>query len=290
MSYMKPSLQSLLQYLNAANSTTYTENDLTFTAPKVVAGTWRDDTTDHNTAIRAMGKEGGKYQGRKVLTYDRLDFASLAYVPGFKIMATGKTTAHQLIDLITHFNGVRLTVDDFEDTPIVDDGNGNLSVVISAKPNSIGWIGSITVPVQPGGIALEEAVATPVLPGLNYPTTSDTDTYGLVYTYGYDFTAYFDDLIDIEAGQPSSGQLDQIVNMLKAVDVSSGKTLWNNTAGNTAWSLEGATITHAGLNESTLPTNQAYKYVIGIQLRADVTIPKGVFYLHFNDPFNPDDF
>jgi hypothetical protein len=39
-----------------------------------------------------------------------------------------------------------------------------------------------------------------------------------------------------------------------------------------------------------LPTNPNFKYVMVLQLAAQVTTPAGLLYLHYNDPFNPDDF
>lgn len=293
MSYQKSSIDSVLSYINAQNTgQVLTQADLTFTAPKVVAGTWRAANTQRNTAVRIMGVPSGKYGGRQVITYDRLDLASLAKIPNFQVRATGAKTVHDLIPNLRYYNGLRFTTDDLENTPLVTDSDGKLQAVLSAKANSLGWIGSIQLEVKPGGQKIMEAISVSNLNGLNYPTASDADVYGQLYTYGYDFTTYMTTLINLQAGKAlTADDLTALVNMLKTVDVSSGKTLWNTDSSSTTWSLAGATITYSGLNnDPTLPTNPAYKYVVALKLRDAVTTPKGTLYLHFNDPFNPDDF
>lgn len=293
MSYQKSSIDSLLGYLNAKNpGQVLTAADVSFTAPKLVAGTWREANTVHNTAVRIMGGTSGKYGGRQVITYDRLNLASLAKIPGFQVRATGAKTVHDLIPNLRYYNGLRFTTDDLENTPIVQDSDGKLQAVLSAKANSLGWVGSVQIEVKAGGQKITEAVSVTNLNGLNYPTASDADVYGQLYTYGYDFTAYMSQLINLQAGKAlTADDLTALVNMLKTVDVSSGKTLWNADSSSTTWSLAGATITYSGLNnDPTLPTNPAYKYVVALKLRDAVTTPKGTLYLHFNDPFNPDDF
>lgn len=293
MSYQKSSVDSLLGYINEKNpGQVLTAADLTFSAPKLVAGTWREANTQRNTAVRIMGVPSGKYGGRQVITYDRLNLASLASIPGFQVRATSAQTVHDLIPNLRYYNGLRFTTDDLENTPITQDESGKRIAVLSAKPTSIGWVGNVQLEVKAGGQKITEAVSVTNLNGLNYPTTSDADVYAQLYTYGYDFTAYMNTLINLQAGKAlTSDQLTALVDMLKTVDVSSGKTLWNADSTKTEWSLDGATVTYGGLNnDPKLPTNPAYKYVVALKLRDAVTTPKGTLYLHFNDPFNPDDF
>lgn len=291
MSYQLDSVSSVLTYINAANSTTFKVGDLAFSNPQVVSGTWREEAAEENTAVRVSGEAAAQLQGRQIILYDRLDLGSLIHLAGFQLFATGATTVHDILDNLNQYTGTKLSVDDVEDTPLTTDGEGKVQAVISAKPNSLGWIGSVQLEVKPGGIGIDQAIAVPDLPGLNYPTALDTDTYGAVYTYGYDFTQIFDTMIAIENGVLPSGTADALVTYLKAVDVSSGAALWNNDSGQTTWSLNGATVTHSGLNDPVnMPTNPAYKYVVALTLRNDVTTPAGTLYLHFNDPFDPDDF
>lgn len=290
MSYQLQSKASFLQYLNAANSSALVEADLNFSNPKVVAGTFREQLTSHNTAIQLQAKPSAAYQGTKVITYDRLDLASLANIFGVKAVANNPASTYDVLSNLKYFTGVDLTTDDVEDLAIVTSGSDKF-VVLSAKNTSIGWIGSVQLKITAGGAPLDQSLTTSDLPGLNYPTNNPgADTMASVYLYGYDFTASVTDLINIAPGALPDATATVLANILKAKDISAGKTLWNDQSSSTQWSLQGATVVSNGLNNSSLPTNQTYKYVLALDLRNDVTIPTGRLYLHYNDPFNPNDF
>ena len=289
MSYQTVSLPDLLAELNKANSTTFTLDDLVFANPQVVAGTWKDKTTLKNTGVVVTAKPGSAFQGRANILYDRLPLANLdpAKLKGFQCAAYQPVKVYDLLPWLKYWNGLHLTADDILDGDLVDNGNGSKTAVLSAKPTSYGWQGSVSITVTEGGASLNDVLTTPELQGLNYPTASDADTYGQIYMYGYDFTTYFADLVAMNVGAVSGANVTKLVNAFKALDVSSGKALWNEDAANTAWSLAGATVVSNGLNSASLPTNQAYKYVMALALRADVLTPAGTLYLHYNDPFDP---
>lgn len=290
MSYQSASLVDVLAAINAANSTTFTLNDLTFSAPTPVSGSWQSQTTARNTGINITAKPGVTFKGHTSIVYDRLDFAALTPVhfPGLTVTGFNADSAHDLIPMLTYWNGLHITTDDIEDTPLTDNGDGTRNVVITAKSGSYGWIGSVTMLVKAGGASLNQLVTNMNLNGLNYPTSSDQDTYAQLYMYPYDFTPYFDTLVMLNIGSIDSSSINALVTAFKAVDLSSGKALWNADAAQTAWSLAGATVMSNGLNSSSMPTNPAYKYVCAIKLRDDVQTPAGTLYLHYNDPFNPD--
>lgn len=289
MSYQAISLPDLLVELNKANSTTFTMNDIVFANPQVVAGTWKDKTTQKNTGVVVTAKAGSAFQGRANILYDRLPLSALdpTKLKGFQLAAYQPAKIYDLLPWLKYWNGLQLTSDDINDGDLVDNGDGTKTAVISAKPTSYGWQGSVSILVKPGGASLNSALTTADLTGLNYPTNSDTDTYSQIYMYGYDFTTYFADLIPMGVGVVSAANVTKLVNAFKTLDVSSGKALWNEDGTSTAWSLAGATVISNGLNSSSLPTNQAYKYVMALSLRSDVVTPAGTLYLHYNDPFNP---
>jgi hypothetical protein len=291
MPFQVASKDDLVALVNAKNSTAFTVADFDYSNPRVVAGSWQEELTDKNTAVRLLASEASIYQGNVIVLYDRLSLNSLAQISGWRVSADEPATTHDLIDAIAIYTGIRFTTDDIEDLAITLDGTGAGTAVISAKPNSLGWIGNVNLPVTKGGALLDDQITTPLLEGLNYPSASDADTYAEIYTYGYDFTSYTEQLIDLEEGTELTGtDLTAVRDMLAAVDISSGKTLWNTDAGSTTWSLAGAQIVKNGLNSPTLPTNPNYKYVLGLQLRGDLTVPKGTLYMHYNDPFDPNDF
>lgn len=289
MSYQAVSLPDLLTELNKANSTTFTLNDIQFATPQVVAGTWKDKTTLKNTGVVVTAKAGSAFQGRANILYDRLPLSALdpAKLKGFQCAAYQPAKIYDLLSWLKYWNGIQLTTDDIVDGDLVDNGNGTKTAVLSAKPTSYGWQGSVSIIVTAGGASLNNVLTVPDLQGLNYPTASDADTYSQIYMYGYDFTNYFADIVAMNVGVLSGANVTKLVNAFKAVDVSSGKALWNEDSGSTTWSLAGATVVSNGLNSPSLPTNPAYKYVMALSLRAGVSIPAGTLYLHYNDPFDP---
>jgi hypothetical protein len=288
MSYMTPSLTDFLLALNTANSTSYTVNDITFGAPEALSGTWKGVVTTRNTGIRVTAKAGGAYMGKRDLTYDRLNLASLTAtnLAGFQCSAYNVTDVHSLLPMLKYWTGIQFSTDDLVNNPLVDNGNNTSTTTLQAKAGSLGWIGSATLIVTRGAAPIDQLVTVTSLNGLNYPTANDQDTFGALYLYPYDYTSYFSTMSAIAPGVITSTQADALVAMLLATDLGAGKALWANNPGATAWNLSGATVVSNGLNTPALPTNSTYKYVMGLQLDPAVLTPAGLMYLHYNDPFD----
>lgn len=288
MSYMTPSLTDFLKALNTANSTAYTVNDITFGVPQALSGTWQGQVTTRNTGVRVTAKAGGPYQGKRDLTYDRLNLASLTAtnLAGFQCSAYNITTVHTLLPMLKYWTGIQFTTDDLENNPLVDNGDNTSTTTLTAKAGSLGWIGSATLIVTRGAAPIDQLVTVTSLNGLNYPTANDQDTFGALYLYPYDYTSYFSTMSAIAPGVIAGTQADALVAMLLATDLGAGKALWVNNPGVTAWNLAGATVVSNGLNTPALPTNSTYKYVMGLQLDPAVLTPAGLMYLHYNDPFD----
>ncbi len=284
--YMQESKLSLLNYLNAKNATTFKMTDLDFSAPTVINGTWRGVANPHNTAVRLTASATSIFQGTVVVTYDRLELKEIVKIPGFTLRADHPTSAHQLLDGLATFNGLNFTTDDIEDSPVTDNGDGTYAVTLTAKANSYGWVGSVTIPnFGQGGAPMDRVLSGNDMPGLNYPTSSDGDVYAALYMYPYDFTDFYDLLLDLEPGVPLTTQ--QAIDLAAAfneVDVSSGAGAWNTNPDLTSWSLAGAVPYYNGLNMPEFLSNSSYKYALMLDLRAGVTIPMGRLMLHFNDP------
>lgn len=288
-SFLLKSKEALLAELNADNTTSFTIDDIDFSIPKVINGTWREEVVNGNTAIRLTGK--GEFGGQKIVTYTRRDLSNLQHLPWLKVGPGRATSTHGLLKGLRAFTGLDFTSDDLEDLPLVVD-NGQISAVLTAKPGSVGWVGSVQIPLGEGGYLVEDEAQVTDLEGLNYPTPNDEDTYALVYLYGYNFTGIVDTLSDIEAGVAlTTEQLDILTQEIRRLDVGNGKLLWNTDPEEVQWSLAGLTVLFNGLNaDPTKPTNPEYKYVMQVKLRDEVTLPSGEFFLHYNDPYNPDDF
>jgi hypothetical protein len=286
-SYLLPSAPSLLAYLNAKNATTFTLDDVVFSTPTPINGTWREVANPHNTAVRVSAKPGGKYQGSQVITYDRLKLSDLLKLTGWRVNADHPTTSLDLLPAIAHYQGIQFSTDDIESTPVTDNGDGTFTCTLTAKAGSLGWQGSVVLSIKQGGASLDAALPNADLPGLNYPTASDADVYADLYLYGYDFTGSYADLMDVEPDETlTQHSADALALAINQLDVSSGKGLWNSSDQSAVWSLFGATCTYSGLNKAELLTNPAYKYVTMIQLRPDVTTPRGTLIFHYNDPID----
>lgn len=286
--YMLESKVDLLRIINSKNATTFTANDLVFSPPQPLNGTWRELANPHNTAVRVTAAQGSAFQGTQVVTYDRFKLSDLLKLPGFSVSADHPATVHDLFTGLMHYNGLRFTVDDLEDTPVTDNGNGTYAATLTAKAGSYGWVGSVAITVKQGAATLDTVISTAAMPGLNYPTANDTDVFAALYMYGYDMTAYYSDLVDVEEGEPlTQHQADALAIAFNAVDRSSGAGLWNGDASKTLWSLAGAVATHNGPNGVDLPTNSNYKYALILQPRDDVTSTRGALIIHYNDPVDP---
>lgn len=284
MSYLLESKKAVLKDINAANGRTLTLDQISFGVPAPSQGSWLGNATLYNTVCRLNSPSGSEYEGHVDVAYDRLDLARLTLTKGWRAIQTNPTTIHNLLPYIRYFTGTDLTGDDIEDGGFSSNGDGTYAGTLIAKAGSIGWIGSVPVTVYPGGSRLEDIIVDDTMNGLNYPTAADDQPFGLFYMYPYNFTPYFDTLVDIEDGALTGDQITALVAAFKATDISSGKDLWNENGASTTWSLAGAECVSNGLNGSDLPTNPAYKYVMVLRLRSGVVAPAGDMYLHYNDP------
>jgi hypothetical protein len=291
-----PSLTDLLNAINAANGTSFLLTDLSYSQPKVVAGTWQGLSSDRNTAVKVTAV-ASQYQGSQVILYNRLDLGQLANLPGIANLAvTGPLHTWDILPQLLYYTGIQFIQGDLQNLPITLNGDGTGQVQLSADPNSLGWQGSVMLNVVSGGVLIDAAASVTQLPGINYPVSDAlappaSATYGPAYLYPYDFTTYQPTFLTYAPGACTQAQLDYILAAIKALDVGAGTTLWVDTGANTAWNLTGATILSNGLNNAAVtPTNPAFKYVMALQLAASVPQPAGVLYLHYNDPFNPNNF
>lgn len=287
MSVFQAPLANLMGYINAANGLALVASDLTFSQPKPTDGTWQGVATTKNTKI-TLRPATGKYVGKVTVVYDRLQLGDFVkFRPSTPVPAYQITKVHDLLPALIGAWGLNLTTDDVENDDLgLTNGAGTFT--LRAKATSLIWLGSVPVTVAVGGADLMALTKVTNLPGLNYPVSDPAQTSALVYMYPYDFTANRDALLAITSGSTlTSDQATALVNMIKAVDTGVGKALWNADAAQTAWSLAGAKVFFNGINTAALPTNSKFKYALGLELRSDVTIPTGRFYLQYNDPEDP---
>ena len=281
---------SLVQYINSANAAPLTAAELDFGTPKPTAGTWREGLMAGNTAIKITAKPESIYQGSRVITYDRLNLSDFDHLGPLSLKMYQPTKLSDFWPALWRRYGIVVDPADFVDAPFTFAGTEPEEINIQAKPDAIGWTGSMKIIVQQGQAVLSQHLVTTQLPGLNYVVTGDGALgSALTYLYGQDFTAYKSVLESYQVGTILGAGDTALLDALKVTDTNAGKSLWNLTPGNPTWSLAGAEVVYSGINSGVLPTNSSYKYVLGLLLRTDVTTPPGVCYLHYNDPVDPNE-
>lgn len=285
------SKQSMVDYINAANKTRLTVAELDFGLPQAIAGTWREGLIDANTAIKLTAREESNFSGYRVICYDRLNLSDLNnLVGGMSVKCYKPTTNFDLIPPIFRRYGIPLDPDDFIEEPFEHDGLNPTPCRFKAKPDTVGWIGEIEIMSQEGHAVLSRHLTEPLLPGMNYPIEGNgLGGNAMSYFYGDDFTKYKSTLEDIESGTFIDETHLEFLEAIKGTDKDNGRSLWNLDPLKTTWSLHGAEIIYSGINSPLLPTNQSYKYVLGMLIRPDVTTPPGICYLHYDDPYDPNE-
>lgn len=293
MGIFRPSKRSLVEYINAANNATLTAEELLFGRPAPIAGTWRESNTERNTIIRITAKEISIFRESTLIMYDRLDLAVMNDMLTFKIDAYLPMTTHDLLLPVWRRYGIFISPDDIVNLPLEDAlvGEGEVpQYQLTAIEDAIGWTGQCVITVEEGDAVLGDYLTEAHLYGLNYPVEGDGSTgSAIAYTYALDFTSQKDVLETYPVDMELDEFCEDLLEAIKAVDTGDGKDKWNLDPESTEWSLHGALVVYSGINNIVLPTNSSYKYVLGIQLPERVTTPPGIMYLHYNDPFDPNE-
>lgn len=288
----RSSKRSLVEFINNTFNVSLDHDEVIVGTPIPVAGSYREGQTNRNTLVRVTAKEASNYQDTIVVAYDRLQLADINKLLDFKVKGYNLVNTHDLLPLIWRRFGIILDTTDIVDEPLTDlqteEGLPSL-YKLRAVEDAVGWLGECIVTVEEGDAVLSEFVDDSELNGLNYPDDDDgSNGSAIVYMYGYDFTDYKHVLETYPVDLVLDDTSTDILEAIKTIDEGNGKNSWNLTEGNTSWALHGATVIYNGPNDPSLPTNSKYKYVLGLQLRDDVTVPPGVMYLHYDDPLDPD--
>lgn len=288
MSIHYGSKRSLVNYINSVNRTGLVETEVDLGPPSPVKGTWREGLVAGNTVIAVIANSTSNFQGRKIVTYDRLNLDDFNKVSALSVKAFKPAALFDFFAPLRRRYGIVLTPDDFIDGPFEFRGEDAQIVEIKAKDSAIGWTGTLAFTASPGGAILGQHLTTLDLPGLNYPVEGDgTQGSALSYMYGLDFTSSKAVLEKYKVGQKLTVADADLLAAVKATDNNTGKNSWTLDPAVTTWSLGGAEVVYSGINSPVLPSNSSYKYVLGLLLRTDVTTPPGVCYLHYNDPVDP---
>ncbi len=287
---------ALLDHINCANGYTtvtnyrFTEDEVTLSRPSPIEGTWYEETTDKNTFIRVSAIEGKTFKGHTTVKYNRLNLGDFVHFrPTRTLRCHEPTMTHDIIPNIFFYYGIFLNPEEVINEELALDEHGAGTVTVKMIEDALIFTGELTFDVIPGGAFLPDHLINQQLDGLNYPVDDpSTEVSAILYTYPFDLSEHRDELIDIEEGIIPDDDAENLVTLLTQVDYNETKGDWNADPASTEWSLQGATVLYNGLNNLGFASNQRFKYIMQIQLREGVTTPTGVFFLHYNDPFDPD--
>lgn len=147
MSIYQDSAADLAALVSQAAGTTVTADQLTFTTPTAPA----QGESTKNTKLWAICKDTAPVKGRKVVFYDRLNLARMDN-PAFayeSISMDSGGTVYNALTTIRDATGITFTQADLEETPVLTDDEGNISVVVRAKATSLGFTGEFLFKAKP---------------------------------------------------------------------------------------------------------------------------------------------
>lgn len=206
--FNKPSADLVYDLINQANPQLVkpvTTVNTKLGVPAVIASPGLDKL---NTTIVVAAVPGGDYIGRKTVSYRRIDLAALTRGVTIAIdrysatqSAAGSVvfTVYQLLPFINQRYGLNLTTDDIADGNILRgstlvNGQYTTTVTVTAKPGSLGYIGSFSLKWTGAAQDIGLMLAITELPARQFPggnDFSDNHTVMNALTYGYDWTSIF---------------------------------------------------------------------------------------------------
>lgn len=280
MSLYKDPVTTLLAVVGAANGNiTLEPEDYDFISP-AANSSGKYPTQNSQVLIRA-NNNFASYQGEVMVYYNRLSFEELDRLVDLTLKAPAVTNSHDLLPFLNDRFGTVIGEDDVELVDATDMGEYK-TVVLTAKADSLGWIGTCTVSVSQGEIQLETYLTNTALSGLDYPTPYATLPFAQMYSYWRDFSAFTSFLATVKAGDAITQELATILSSV------TGDT-WA-LSGYSQFSLGGATILWAGTPADNGLFNESYDHGIQIRLNHDDAYGiTGDLMIHFNDPYDPMD-
>lgn len=265
----------LVENLNSLNDAVATINDVGFdqvrpTTPEELA------TKGTNTAARLHGK-GSKYYNEATVFYNRirLDTAFANQLIKLTFNKPFDSLYSQFAVLNDEFSSV-FTTEDLEDVIPADPEASSGVITLTAKAESLGWIGSVEMAyeiIEPELMQIPDAE----LDGYLTPNERiDVSQASLLYA-AYDFKDNATWLESLEQGPLAPADLVLLRDALAAKDPDIN---WV-TSGTAPYSLQGAVLEYRGTNQAMF-INTLYKQAVVITLSEVSTAVEGTLYLHYS--------
>lgn len=245
-------------------------DEVEFSAPEVVSVIGSDGKTRTTKVIVTTRIPGDDSKPIPVF-YNRRPIQD--YLPSDTILEKDNVaTSHDVLwQLADNYNIVIPSEYLEQTTPTGDD-----RLLIKLKPESLEWMGEVTVTLQES-VSLQDVLKVTELNGFNMPDHDNPDIgQGQVYTYDLDctFFSYF---------------LDVLAPGIAFDDTSLAASL--NTVGDDVWvaqdeagpfNLRGSTVVFEGNPSGLLWGNENYQKVVAVRLGPLCTNIQGQLNLHYN--------
>lgn len=227
-------------------------------------GTVNGVVTDTECRVRGVDKEG--WSGVMYVQYNRLQLQRFFFVNN-SFQSFNARTIHDALPVINQKYGLNLTMADVQPTVLNNPGvpNYNQNVTITARTDSLMYLGSAALQLRRGVPFLNEAVTVTSLDAYRHPFVKDNKLSASMLTFGLDFSDY-PNLLTVDAsGMPNFAGLS-------AVMVAQGLPVWSAPA-NGNFVVDSATtaidqsnkqydrvVVHTGINEAGVSGTAYYHY------------------------------
>src|SRR5574343_111427 len=261
--YKDPTAQ-ILTALNTANNAVMTANDVYITAAAANTSVVGDPLYGKNSVAKVVGRPGDEHTGEAWFAYDRLDLGVVFANQLLNIPIGNPTTVHKAIPWINRKLSTSFTAADLEDL-VLDTSVLPGTLVLKAKADSIGWIGTISFTFTNDG-SKDLVVNDIYLDGVLTPSETTGKNQASIWGWDFDFSAYNTTLAALTpTTTPTAAQLATLAAMLTAV---TDQTWVSDVAG--AYSLLGATIVYVGKSPQYL-INPLFSKVAVLKLSGNCT-------------------
>jgi hypothetical protein len=238
-----------------------------------------------NTSMLISAKDQySLYQGEVTVYYHRMDLSELARQTPLLADVIEVNTTMDVVAALNKKYGLILTSDDIQPRDLTTeekDLDNPINVLLEAMPNSVGWVGSVSVGMRRGGYKLGDFLTDITVSAFNYPATYSSKPFAAVYSYWRDFSTQYSQLITVQPG------VDQIEAVRQALSAITGNA-WTMTP-NQRYSMAGATVIAVG-ECADHPDDYNIQYDRFVRVTLDPVKCLGYIgdlYFHFNAPLEP---
>lgn len=147
MSIYQITKTDMVGYANAQSGQTIPEADVTFSSAKPASANEVIKYGKNSRCAITFSASSTLATGSALLWYDRLDLAIISKMVLVPRKAPPGAPIADVINDVRAMTGIRFDLTELESTTLVANSSGGGStLLVKAKPDSLGWIGSVSIP------------------------------------------------------------------------------------------------------------------------------------------------